>query len=409
MATSGRRLLTAVLGAALASILGCSPAPHRPDAAAAPPHSVTPPGTPPTAPAGTPVPGGTEGGGPGTSDAFCRADPPDGWRRAQGAGALAAAADERLDPVAVAPDGSSVFAVSRRASGAPALVWLRDRGARRTTVHTAAHADKGGFGLADFDGRWLVFSVLHANDLAAAWDLYAWDASLGGPPRAIGHSATAPGGAVVPGPFLYPWVHRGRATWVQAVGDGGEQQKLADVRRQVHLYDLAAGTDRIVRTGHMAPSFFAGDTVVWPEAFAVDTPTKLTGTDLDGRPVRLPAALSAADGSPAAAGNGTTWAWTARDRRTLYAWRAGWPAPAVVVRGEGIDWVHVAGDVVTWTDPVATWGADLRTRAYTRLTPRYGGSSSHGRALVVSYPTDDSRSGSYVLSGADLPRLACGT
>ncbi|MER5933563.1 hypothetical protein [Streptomyces sp. NPDC002054] len=398
MATSGRRLLIAVLGVALASTLGCSSAPHLPTATAD--SSASPSLHPrPTRP------GPGTGTGPDATT-FCRAALPADWQRAQTSGALTAASGETLDPIAVAPDGKSVFAVSR-AAGAPALVWLREHGTRRTTVHTAAHPERGGFGLADFDGRWLVFSVLHSNDIASKWDLYAWDSVSGGAPRRIAQSALGPDGAVVPGPFLYPWVHRGRATWVQAVGDGTRNQKLSDIQRQVHLYDLATGSDRIVRSGHMAPSFFAGETVVWPEAFAMDTPVKLAAADAAGNPVQLPAALSAAEGSPSPASDGTTWAWTGADRRTLYAWRAGWAAPAVVVRGESIDWVRVASDVITWTDPVATWGADVRTRAYTQLTAQHGGSISHGRAVAVSQPAADGRPAGYVLSGADLAPLSC--
>ncbi|MFB6583988.1 hypothetical protein ACFCYC_42420, partial [Streptomyces sp. NPDC056402] len=62
----------------------------------------------------------------------------------------------------------------------------------------------------------------------------------------------------MPGPFTYPWVNDGKATWVQGVSDGTKDQKLTDVQRQVHLYDLASATDKIVHTGRMAPSFFTG-------------------------------------------------------------------------------------------------------------------------------------------------------
>ncbi|MFE1416466.1 hypothetical protein ACFW6F_37565 [Streptomyces sp. NPDC058746] len=319
---------------------------------------------------------------------------------------LQAEQGESLNPLAVAPDGSSVMAASQR-DDRVTLVWLRDQGRKRTTIYTDDNDGKGGLGLADFDGRWLVFNTLDSNDVASKWELFAWDSQAGGAPKSIAKTQVDANGNAVPGPFLIPWVSNGMATWVQGVSDGTKNQKLTDVQRQVHLYDLASATDEIVHTGHMAPSFFAGDTVVWPEAFAIDTPTKLTAVTAQGTPVSLPAALAAADGSPASASDGTTWAWTGVGNKNLYAWRAGWPTPVMVHEGAPIDWVHVAGDVITWTDSTATWAADLRGRAYTQMTPQYGGTSSHGTAVVVSYPGPDRRSVSYVFTSAGLAPLAC--
>ncbi|MEU8764133.1 hypothetical protein [Streptomyces sp. NPDC048659] len=337
---------------------------------------------------------------------FCKVDTPAAWKQAQTAGTLQASQGESLNPMAVAPDGSSVIAASK-AGGRVTLLWVRENGRKRTTIYTDDNDGKGGLGLADFDGRWVVFTVLASNDVGSTWELFAWDSQAGGAPKRIAKSPVDAGGNPVPGPFMYPWVNDGKATWVQGVGDGPKDQKLTDVQRQVHLYDLASATDKVVRTGRMAPSFFAGDTLVWPEAFAIDTPTKLSTVTSQGTPGGLPKALAAADGSPASASDGTTWAWTGVDHKNLYAWRAGWPAPVIVVEGASIDWVHVAGDVITWTDPTATWAADLRGRAYTQMTPQYGGTNSHGTAVVVSYPGPDKRSVSYVFTSAGLAPLAC--
>lgn len=337
---------------------------------------------------------------------FCKVDTPAAWKQAQTDGMLQAEQGESLDPMAVAPDGSSVIAASKR-DGRATLVWLRDQGRKRTTIYTPPNSGQGGLGLADFDGRWLVFNVLASNDVGSKWELFAWDSQAGGAPKSIAKTQIGPDGNPVPGPFMLPWVNNGKATWVQGVSDGTKDQKLTDVQRQVHLYDLTSATDKIVHTGRMAPSFFAGDTLVWPEAFAIDTPTKLAAVTAQGTPSSLPAALAAADGSPAAASDGTTWAWTGAGHKNLYAWRAGWPTPVMVVEGGAIDWVHVAGDVITWTDPTATWAADLRGRAYTQMTPQYGGTNSHGTAVVVSYPGPDKRSVSYVFTSAGLAPLSC--
>ncbi|MFE6871866.1 hypothetical protein ACFVFS_35660 [Kitasatospora sp. NPDC057692] len=70
-------------------------------------------------------------------------------------------------------------------------------------------------------------------------------------------------------------------------------------------------------------------------------------------------------------------------------------------------WLVSSVLATTWTDSTATWAADLRGRAYTQITPRYGGTSSHGNAVVVSCPGPDKRSVSYVFTAAGLAPLSC--
>ncbi|WP_327388990.1 hypothetical protein [Streptomyces sp. NBC_01207] len=132
-----------------------------------------------------------------------------------------------------------------------------------------------------------------------------------------------------------------------------------------------------------------------------------TAATAQGEPAALPALLAAADGSPASASDGTTWAWARVGHKNLYAWRVGWPKPVIVAEGGAIDWVHVVGDVITWTDTTATWAADLRGRAYTQMTPQYGGTNTDGTAVVVSYPGPGKRSVSYVFTSAGLAPLSC--
>ncbi|MFE5613440.1 hypothetical protein ACFQ83_44305, partial [Streptomyces sp. NPDC056540] len=186
-----------------------------------------------------------------------KVDTPAAWKQARAAGMLQAAQGESSGPMAVAPDGSSVIAASRR-DGRVTLVWLRDQGRERTTIYTVADSARVASALADFDGRWLVFNVLAPNDVGSQWELLAWDSRAGGAPKSIAETLVGADGNPVPGPFTYPWVNDGKATWVQGVSDGTKDQKLTDVQRQVHLYDLASATDKIVHTGRMAPSFFTG-------------------------------------------------------------------------------------------------------------------------------------------------------
>ncbi|MFB6560116.1 hypothetical protein ACFCYH_14715 [Streptomyces sp. NPDC056400] len=66
-----------------------------------------------------------------------KVDTPAAWKQARAAGMLQAAQCESSGPMAVAPDGSSVIAASRR-DGRVTLVWLRDQGRERTTIYTVA-------------------------------------------------------------------------------------------------------------------------------------------------------------------------------------------------------------------------------------------------------------------------------
>ncbi|MBG6134271.1 hypothetical protein [Longispora fulva] len=370
----------------LASTLGCSPAPRPAPQAAA------------QNPVAFPAP---QGPAKATATNFCAVKSPESWTRATASGTIGHAPGENLFPVAVAPDGSSLFAeAGHGAAHMNELIWLREHGTRRQTVFTL-QAPYLGFGQMDFDGRWLVFAANKSQDVVGAWDLFAWDSAAGGAPHMIAHDdATAPGA-----PLLWPAVRNGTATWIQATPDAS---------RQVHLYTLAGDVDRIVHTGHLASPILVGDLAVWPESTSADAPGQLTAVSVStGAPAALPATLAAIRKPASIASDGTTWVWSSADSRTLSAWRAGWAAPVTVRTVDGddaIDGIHVAGDLVTWTGSTATYAADLRSRSFTQMSVQYGAALGNGRAITVSYPDGEIKADSmtyvtYVLAGADLPAL----
>ena len=304
--------------------------------------------------------------------------------------------------MAVAPDGMSFFAMDGTSvQTMKNLVWSRDHGHSKKTVFTVSAPDSG-YGAASFDGRWLIFMANHSQQLTGAWDLYAWDSQGTAAPHVIASDPGTAGNDTVE----WPQVHNGKATWIQGLADGTQQ---------VHLFDLATGQDKVVHTGHMGASLFAGDLLVWTEALQANGPVTLAAVSATtGAPATLPAPLAQAKTAPATiAGDGTTWAWTSGDYRTLYAWRAGMPAAVVVSKaadGDAMDTVGVSGDVVTWTNSTATFAADLKTRSFTQVTKEYGSAVTNGDAVAVYYPLGDVKSpdltyDAYVLKTSDLSGL----
>ncbi|MFJ3903659.1 hypothetical protein [Streptomyces sp. NPDC090025] len=344
--------------------------------------------------------------GPGD---FCQVPRPDGWR---------AAAEQRRHPsppgldrraVALGPDGSTVFAVET-GRGRSELVRLATPGRPRRVIHTLDPTPSGRvaqYGSVRFDGRWLVYEVAHDAANPDDWEIHAWDSAADTRPFLFRrHDRT------VPGPFLFVQAHGGRAAWTEGASRGG--------RTAVHVYDLAARADSVVRTGSLSPVFLAGDTLGWRSQTGPGRPPVVRAVSLrTGEPVRLPPVIAALRDTAHVAGDGRTWAWVSTDYQILYAWRPGWREPALVARaaeGEHIDQMELAGDLITWVGGRAVWAADLRGHSRTTLTPAYGGVVASGGSLLVTYaaagPSKDpaQRGGttSYVLRTPELAALpAC--
>ncbi|WP_203960463.1 hypothetical protein [Actinocatenispora thailandica] len=371
MATSGRRRLLAG-GAALLLLAGCDTAADPASDEGAGSAASRTPSASPTPPAGTAVPDAAP-----AAD-FCPVAQPASWRRALHGDRLPQRAGETLVVHAVGADGATAVVDDRTADRRSVVFW---RDGRRTRVLSLAHPDTDQLYGAAFDGRYLVFSVSHNPSDLSSWTLYGWDSVTGGEPHRLAGNAVDSAGNPVPSPLLYPVVAAGVAAWTAGRPDGSTA---------LHRYSFATGTDRVVRAGHPGAPFLFDADLVWPESARPDALTELHAVRLaDGAPVTLPATLAAVRGPAFIVGTGSgVVAWVGADVRTLWVWRSGWRAPVKVRHvstGRNVQWVRAAGPLVTWDDGTAQFAADLRTGAYTKLTPRYGYTEATGDALAVGY------------------------
>ncbi len=339
-----------------------------------------------TAPGRHPVHDATGGTRSVPAAGFCPVALPRQWRARLTAGRLAQRSGETLTVHAVGPDGGAAVVESRHGAGRSVVLLRRDthgHDTRRTVLTLQRPRTDQLFGAA-YDGRHLIFSISHDPADLAGWTLYGWDSRTGRTPRILAGNAVTSTGRPVDGPMPYPVISDGHAAWTTGDADG---------TTRLHRYDLATATDQVVRVGHAGAPFLLGHSLAWAESPAPDTLTELHAVSMSrGTPVAVPAALRTLRGPAYVAGSTReTLAWASPDVRTLWTWRAGWPAPVravTVAEGRNVQWVRVAGNLVTWDDGTAQFAADLRTGSYTRLTDSYGYTVASDDGLTVGYPPD---------------------
>ncbi|MGW4159038.1 hypothetical protein [Streptomyces sp. NPDC004788] len=255
---------------------------------------------------------------------------------------------------------------------------------------------------ADFDGRrWAAFVVLEGRTLDSPWSLYGWDAVTGRTHR-LAHAG-------LPGPLPSPVVHDGTVVWAQGTGSG---------RATLFAAPAGGGHARAWHTGVLDTPFAAGGLVVWREAVGGGTrPAAVSAAD--GRPAALPGPIAALRDVRALASDGTTWAWVAGESAPrLMVWRAGEARPVAAVSGspaaDGMDQLRIAGRLVVWRTPETSYALDPGSGAYTAITPAYGYAAASGTGLALAYSLGnakaaDARTVIQAVDAARLPRLpGCG-
>lgn len=313
------------------------------------------------------------------------------------AGLLPTAEGERLQIATGSDDGDLLFGFSVLADGRREVVQLAGPDRRRTVLQSWPDDSETQIGeVADFDGRYLAYAVAQSFSVPDNRQLFVWDSVAGGPPRPIGSvddDQYAPG----PGSMV---VHGGKVAWAQGTDEG---------EWEVHVYDIAQDRERVVHRGHLGRVVRMGDWVVWGESDAPTGPMTLRAIDLTTEEwVELPPQLASVVGPTAYHADDQAFVWV-EDFKTLFAWRMGWAEPLLVreVNAGYLQDIHVAQDLVTWSNGTAQWVLDLRTGAAAQLTPEWGGHLSWGSTLVVGLAPAEKTSGSpqIVLDITALPPL----
>jgi hypothetical protein len=307
---------------------------------------------------------------------FCRVDLPESWQAALTQGRISVPGADRLVASAVAADGSRIFGgfYSNEWSGVASV----DRYGSITRIRAFGNP-KQDHASAAFDGRWLVWEEGHSSTNWSDWDIRGWDSSSG----EVFDVATAPrvNGRTVAGPFVIPVVAQGKAAWLQANQSG---------QFEVHLYDLAAQHDKVVSQGNaLPPVVFWGTKLLWGERFVEaghEAGHLVMADTATGERLPVPEPLASIRHVATLAASGDLVAWS-EDFHTLTVWRVGEAkAEQIVAAGAktGVDWIRIAGQIVTWSGDFTQMATDPRSQSSAPITRQYGGTDTNGNALLVS-------------------------
>ncbi|MEU2493457.1 hypothetical protein [Streptomyces sp. NPDC007883] len=341
--------------------------------------------------------------------AACEAPLPESWRSALAAGEFRAPTGQRAVLTEVGPRARwTVVQLSDGRSRRAAVV--EDAEPPRTLLtftdpveHQLLAADVSA------DGRWTAFAVLEGRTLDSPWSLYVQDAEGG--MRRLARST-------LPGPLPQPVVRDGSVFWAQGTGKGRATIFTSPVRPPGS--GDRAPAPRALHSGVIDAPFAAGALLAWREAGADGRSTKLSALSFATlRPAGLPGPLAALRDLRSPASDGATWAWVEDEadggEPRLVVWRQGQSSPVARLSGapaaEGLDQLRISGELITWRTPEAAYALDLRTSAYTRITPQYGYAQARAGTLAVAYNRDrtkgpGARSVIQVVRADRLPRLA---
>ncbi len=272
----------------------------------------------------------------------------------------------------------------------PELSWAASDGSRSRIARLPA---PGGLGMAWMVGDHVAFENARSEQNWGDWELFLWDSTKQARPVRLDESD----GNVPNAPFLLVANNDTQLAWLHPLKDG---------RREVRVHDVTTGKTRVVHVGHEGAPFIAGRLLVWPEAFAPDTPTKLVAVDLVTlKPAVLPQPLAELRDPQEMSTDGHTYAWATMDRRKLMVWRPGWPAVRVIVEqteGDPVTWPKVSGDTVSWVAE-RTYTADLRSGSYAPMTKQAGAAEVWGRFLRIGVSKAAGKS--FYLDTSRLPPL----
>lgn len=239
--------------------------------------------------------------------------------------------------------------------------------------------------MGSFDGRWLVWYEYHSHSDFSDFTVWSWD-SRDKALRQIGSAKPAPEAGFWPTSWRKPDVRGGFATWTQGVGP--------DSLTDVHVVDLAARVDRVVRHGHAGESFFVDEgVVVWAESPKRGALSEFAAAKAaDGRACTTPASLRSVRGAPGLVTDGRAIAFS--DPR----WQSVWWSPSLTAVPRRIlsspsghhvgNSLQVAGRFLGFNVAPYTYFADTVARRYVQIGPG-GWLLLDDRSMVMMMPSDE--------------------
>ena len=314
--------------------------------------------------------------------AGCLVPLPASWSRAISGGAIKTAPSDAPAAFAISPDGSRIFA------GDAARPWLGivalDRAGRESRITSFLP----GYDMVisgSFDGRWLLWAEANYH-VERESTLRAWDSVSN---RFLTLST---------GVFEQVSVDHGKAAWINTVD------------RQLHLFELASGTDQRLDAS-ASYATFSWPMLIWAQGSTGDARLHAASA-LTGKPIALPAELSSIRDVHFIVGAPGRLAWSGGQTVTdVWFWQAG-SQPRVIFRAHDYADVEAVGStLVGAVGSSADYLVDLRTGATTEVPNRVLGPVLNGDALAITRAMGGVTEMSVpmtvsVLSSSALPQLA---
>ncbi|MDQ6713281.1 MAG: hypothetical protein M3Z28_08865 [Candidatus Dormibacteraeota bacterium] len=314
--------------------------------------------------------------------AGCLVPLPASWSQAISGGAIKTAPSDAPAAFAISRDGSRIFA------GDAAKPWLGIVALDRAGHESRITSFLPGYDMVisgGFDGRWLLWAEANYH-VERESTLRAWDSVSN---RFLTLST---------GVFEQVSVDHGKAAWINTVD------------RQLHLFDLASGTDRRLDAS-ASYATFSWPMLIWAQGSTGDARLHAASA-LTGKPMALPAELSSIRDVHFIVGAPGRLAWSGAQTVTdVWFWSAG-SQPRVVFRAQ--DYADVMGLGSTLVGAVGSssdYLVDLRTGATTEVPNRVLGPLLNGDVLALTRSTSGVTDMSVpmtisVLSSSALPQLA---
>ncbi|MGH7903629.1 MAG: hypothetical protein ACREPA_05810 [Candidatus Dormibacteraceae bacterium] len=314
----------------------------------------------------------------GSQALACEVPLPASWAAALKAGIIPTSPGESLLLFTVSADGRAAFATDYTPAWYGIVEVSVPSGARRRIEAFSSAGAQVLFGY--FDGRWLVWVEEDSPQLGqAAWQLRAWDSHA----ASIWTLAQSESTGSFP---VSPDLSHGMVTWTSLLTP--ELQPQAKTR--LHLYSLRARRDSVVGVGQIRQHTFVWPSLIWSSIGNGGVTGLHLASGMTGAPMPTPTVLKAVrEDVELVRSTGTigSLAWVGGDYSTVKIWRAGRDTATVLFRRPpgDVQFATLSDEMLAWYGADAGYVADLRSRAYAKVTPPWGWAAVNGKALAISY------------------------